>query len=268
MTGILEGKRALVVGGGQTPGATIGNGRATARLFAGEGARVVVADRELDRAESTAQEIREAGGDAAAVAADVADEQSVREMVGFAKDHLGGIDILHNNVGIGMNGGDKPITEVDLETFHNITRVNLVGMVATCKYTIPLMVEQGGGSIVCIGSLASVTQYPNIAYKTSKAGVVAMMQNIARHQAKHNIRCNAILPGYMDTPMAIEAHVSKGERTREQIYSDRGSKVPLGGVQGTAWDTAEAALFLASSRSAFITGVALNVDGGQSLLVG
>ncbi|MFE5706522.1 SDR family NAD(P)-dependent oxidoreductase [Rhodococcus koreensis] len=263
----LEGKRALVVGGGQTPGQTIGNGRATALLFAQEGAEVVVADRELDRAEDTANEIVKAGGKAWAVAADIADEAAVEKMVKFARDTLGGIDILHNNVGIGVAAGDAVVTEIDLNTFEKMTRVNLTGMVATCKHVIPHMREAGSGSIVCIGSLATVTGYPNIAYKTSKAGVVALVENIALRYGPNGIRCNAILPGYMDTPMAIEAHVNAG-RARDEVYAQRESRVPLRGKQGTAWDTARAAVFLASENAHFITGVCLKVDGGQSLLVG
>lgn len=264
----LQGKRSLVVGGGQTPGSTIGNGRATALLFAREGAEVVVADRELDRAKETAAEIVKAGAEAWAVQADVSDEDSVIEMANYARETMGGVDVLHHNVGIGVSAGDASVEDIDLEIFERMTRVNLTGMVATCKHIIPLMREQGGGSIVCVGSLASVTRYPYIAYKTSKAGVVSLVENIAYHQASAGIRANAILPGYMDTPMAIEAHVARNERSREQIYADRESRVPLRGKQGTAWDTANAALFLASDRAQFITGVALRVDGGQSLIVG
>lgn len=264
----LKNKVAVIVGGGQTPGATVGNGRATSLLFAREGATVIVADRNLPSAEETVAAIEQEGGTAFSVELNVEDEAQVREVIRGVLDRHGRIDVLHFNVGIGVGAGDALITEIDLDTFDRIQGVNLRGAVAVLKHVLPVMQDQGSGAVVCIGSLASVTQYPYISYKTSKAGLVALVENVARHQAPFNIRCNAILPGYMDTPMAIEAHVDKGERSREEIYADRGSKVPLGGQQGTAWDTAEAALFLASDRSKFVTGVALKVDGGQSLLVG
>ncbi|OJX65723.1 MAG: 3-oxoacyl-ACP reductase [Micrococcales bacterium 73-13] len=268
MTGELEGKRALVVGGGQTPGQTIGNGRATALLFGREGARVVVADRELDRAEDTARRIVEEGGSAWALQADVTDESSVERMVRFARETLGGIDILHNNVGVSLAGGDAVITDIDLEAFERVTRINLVGMVATCKHVLPVMVEQRSGVILSVGSLASLIDYPYIAYKTSKAGVVAMIQNIAIRHAPDGVRANAILPGLMETPMAIENRVGLGGRSREQVIQERDSHVPLLGRQGSGWDIGHAAVFLASDRARFITGVALPVDGGQTLRAG
>ncbi len=268
MTGELEGKRALVVGGGQTPGVTIGNGRATALLFGREGAQVVVADRELDRAEDTARLIVEEGGTAWAVQADVTDESSVEQMVRFAAETLGGIDILHNNVGVSLAGGDAVITDIDIAAFDRVTRINLTGMVTTCKHVLPIMIEQKSGVILCVGSLASLINYPYIAYKTSKAGVVALVQNIAIRYAPDGVRANAILPGLMETPMAIENRVGLGGRTREDVIKERDSHVPLSGKQGTGWDVGQAAVFLASERARFVTGVALPVDGGQTLQAG
>ena len=268
MTGRLEGRTALIVGGGQTPGSTIGNGRATAVTFAREGARLVVADRDLAAAQETVEAVREAGGTAIAVHADVTDEASIVAMVAAAHSELGRLDILHNNVGVSLAGGDAVITDIDAEAFARVTDINLRGMVLTCKHVIPIMQKQDGGVIISIGSLASQIDYPYIAYKTSKAGVVAMTENIAVRYAPYGIRANAILPGLMETPMAIENRVGLGGRTREQVNEERNAHVPLRRRQGTGWDVANAALFLASDDAQFVTGVALAVDGGQSLVVG
>ncbi|MFI8595565.1 SDR family NAD(P)-dependent oxidoreductase [Microbacterium sp. NPDC078428] len=264
----LEDKAALIVGGGQTPGVTAGNGRATAETFAREGARLVVADRDLAAAQETVGLIVAAGGDAIALQADVTDEESVHRLVADAHDHLGRIDILHNNVGVSLAGGDAIVTDIDMAAFDRVTAINLRGMVATCKHVIPLMREQGGGVILSIGSLASQIDYPYIAYKTSKAGVVALIENIAIRHAGDGIRANAILPGLIETPMAIENRVGLGGSTREDVIAERNRHVPLRHEMGTAWDVANAALFLASDEAKFITGVALTVDGGQTLAVG
>jgi NAD(P)-dependent dehydrogenase (short-subunit alcohol dehydrogenase family) len=146
--------------------------------------------------------------------------------------------------------------------------INLQGMVLTCKHTIPVMREQGGGVITNISSIAANINYPYVAYRTSKAGVVTMTEHIAITNAAYGIRANVILPGLMDTPMAIENRVGRGGATREQVIAERNKHVPLRNKMGTAWDVAHAALFLASDEASFITGVALAVDGGQSLAVG
>lgn len=264
----LAGKTTLVVGGGQTLGETVGNGRATALTLGRHGARVVVADRDLHSAQETADLITEGGGQALALEADVTNESKIKEMVDTAHTELKSIDILHNNVGISLAGGDAEIADIEWEAFEQVTRVNLTGMVMTCKHVIPYMRRNGGGVIISVGSLASQIDYPYIAYKTSKAGVVAMTENIAIRQAKHGIRANAILPGLMETPMAIENRVGLDGMTREQVIEGRNQHVPLKNRMGTGWDVAHAALFLASDEAAFITGVSLAVDGGQSLAVG
>ncbi len=268
VTARLENKTALIVGGGQTPGLSIGNGRATALTFAREGARLVVADRSLESAQETVDLILAEGGQAVAVAADVTDEASLIAMVEFAKQELGRIDILQNNVGVSLAGGDAVITEITDEAFERVTNINIKGMVLTCKHVIPVMAEQGGGVIISIGSLASLINYPYIAYKTSKAGVVAMTENIAIRHAKDGIRANAILPGLMETPMAIENRVGLNGMTREDVIAERNKHVPLRNKMGSGWDVANAALFLASEEAQFVTGVSLPVDGGQALVVG
>lgn len=264
----VAGKVALVVGAGQTPGQTIGNGRATALLFAREGARVVAADRNLAAAQETVDEIAREGGDAFAVAADVTVESDLVAMIRATVDRWERLDILHNNVGVSLAGGDAPITEIESEALARVLNINLQGMVLTCKHALPVMREQGRGVITNISSVASIINYPYVAYRTSKAGVNALTQHIAITNAPYGIRANAILPGLMNTPMAIENRVGRAGATREQIIAERNAHVPLGGRMGTGWDVAHAALFLASDEASFITGATLTVDGGQSLAVG
>lgn len=261
----LDGKVAIVVGAEQTPGETIGNGRATSILFAREGAKVMLVDRRLDSAQDTEKMIADEGFASSSFEADVTKQQDCAELVKACVDEFGRIDILHNNVGIGAN--DNNVTKLDEEAWDRIIDVNLKSMFLTCKHVVPVMRDQGAGVITNISSVASIAAIPMLAYKVSKAGVNALTQQVAMANARHAIRCNAILPGLMNTPMAIEAWVSLG-MDRETIVANRDAQVPLGGKQGTAWDIAYAALFLASDEAKFITGVLLPVDGGQSIKVG
>lgn len=262
----LENKVAIVTGAGQTAGETIGNGRATALLFAREGARVMLTDRDEASAQETAQMIADEGGQAFAFTMDVSREADCEAMVAACKERYGRIDILHNNVGIGFR--DKAITSLAEEDWQRIMDVNLKSMYLTCKHTIPVMREQGGGAITNISSVAAIASTGMLAYKTSKAGIMALTQHVANGNARHNIRANCILPGLMNTPMAIEGYSQMQGRTREEVIAGRDKMVPLGGKMGTAWDVAYAALFLASDEAKFITGVNLPVDGGQSIRIG
>lgn len=266
----LKDRVAIVIGAGQAPGQTtaIGNGRATSLLFAREGAKVLTVDRRLDSAQETADLIAKEGGEAFAVAADVTSEESVKAAVKACMDRWGRIDILHNNVGISVEGGDAPITEITTEAFDRIISVNLRGMVYSCKHTIPIMREQQSGVIINISSMASLEDYPWVSYKTSKAAINAMTQQIAIQNAKHGIRCVAILPGLMDTPMAVDRRAEAWGKSRDEVVAERNAKVPLRNRMGTAWDVANAALFLASDDAQFITGIILPVDGGRSVKVG
>ena len=264
-TGRLAGRTAIVFGGGQTPGQTIGNGRASALTYAREGAHVVVVDLHIDRAEATTERIRaDGGGEALALAADVTQEDDVRSAVEATLAAFGSIDILHNNVGVSIAGGDAVATEITLEAFDRIVALNLRSMVLAAKHTLPIMRDQGRGVVTNISSIAAVTEYPYVAYQTTKAGVLGLTRNLATAEAAHGIRVNAILPGLLDTPMAIESRVGLGI-PREEVIATRSAKVPLGGRMGDAWDVANAALFLASDEARFITGVCLPVDGGQRL---
>ena len=262
----LERKIAIVVGSGQTPGETIGNGRATAMLFAREGARVVLVDRDLESARETEKMVRKEGGECFCFEADVTNESSCAAMAAACVKEYGGIDILHNNVGIGA--GDAGVTNLREEAWNRILDVNLKAMFLTCKHVLPTMREQRSGAIVNISSIAAVAAAGMVAYKVSKAGVNALTQAIATSGARHGIRANAIMPGLMNTPMAIEGLLEARDISREELIKSRDARVPLGGKMGSAWDVAYAALFLASDEARFITGVILPVDGGQSARIG
>lgn len=262
----LDGRVAIVVGGGQTPGDTVGNGRATAILFAREGAHVLVADRDLASAEETRAMISAEGGRSDTIEVDVTREADCVRLAETCVERHGRIDILHNNVGIGT--GDAGVQHIELETFERIFRVNLEGPLLTCKHVLPVMRAQGSGVIINISSMASVAAATGIvAYKTSKAALNALTQTLAMANARHGIRVNAILPGLINTPMAIEGISAARGITKEQLIAERDRQVPMGRM-GTAWDVAKAAVFLASDDAAFITGVLLPVDGGQSVRVG
>lgn len=262
----LKDKVALVAGAGQTPGDTIGNGRAMATLFSREGARVLCVDRVLARAKETVAAIEAEGGKAHAFEADVTDGAACKAAVEAAVSHYGALDILINNVGIGA-GGDGPAHVADDAAFDRILNVNLKGAWLMTKAAIPAL-RQRKGAIVNISSLASIAGATMIAYEVSKAAMNRMTVSVAASNAKHGVRCNAILPGFMDTPMAIatvsEARSIDVVKLREQ----RNAMVPLGSKMGDGWDTAYAALFLASDEAKFITGVLLPVDGGMSTRVG
>jgi NAD(P)-dependent dehydrogenase (short-subunit alcohol dehydrogenase family) len=266
MSGRLAGKVAIVVGGGQTPGDTIGNGRATAILFAREGAQVVVVDRRLDSAEETVAMIEAEGHRAEAAAADATVEAEVSELIADCARRYGRIDVLHNNVGIG--GGDASPASVEEAAWDRILAVNLKSVILPCKHVLPVMREQKGGVITNISSIAAVCATPAVAYKTSKAGINAYTQSLALGNAKHGIRANVIMPGLMETPMAIEGLSEALGIPKPKLIEQRHASVPLGAHMGTAWDVAWAAVFLASDEARFVTGVMLPVDGGQSARVG
>ncbi len=260
----VQGKTAVIFGAGQTPGETIGNGRATAILLAREGAKVLVVDRDAGSAEETVAAIRGEGGEARSHTADILREDDVRAAIDACVDGFGRIDILHNNVGASLALGDAVATDLEAEAFDRLVAVNLRGMWFACKHAIPHMREQGSGSIVNISSMAVRHAYPYLGYKATKAAVIALTENIAGANARHGIRANVILPGLMNTPMAIEPRVAAGT-PREQVIADRDRQVPLGRKMGSGWDIAYASLFLHSDEAKFITGVSLPVDGGSSV---
>src|SRR4051795_10319790 len=200
----LEGKAGIVVGAGQSPGETVGNGRAAAIAFAREGAKVLVVDRDIASARDTAELIAGEGGVAECVAADWTDAAGCQAFAKACVDAWGRIDFLQNNVGIGSGDADPlGLTE---EAFDRMIAVNLKGCLLSCQAVVPVMREQGSGSVVNISSAAAVAAaVPLTAYKISKAGMNALGQSLAIGNAAKGVRVNTIMPGLLDTPMAVDA---------------------------------------------------------------
>jgi NAD(P)-dependent dehydrogenase (short-subunit alcohol dehydrogenase family) len=264
----LADKFAVIFGAGQAPGIGMGNGRATALVYSREGATVVAVDRDLSSAEETAELVRAAGGSAQAVQADVTEEASVKSVIDGCISKWGRIDILHNNVGISVAGGDASVLDITVEAFDRIMAVNLRGTILACKHALPYMREQRSGAIINISSFAAIENYPWVSYKASKAGMIAFTKQVAIQNAEFGIRANVIMPGLMDTPMAVDTRAAAWGRSRDDVAAERDARVPLRHKQGSAWDVAHAALFLASEEAGFITGVELLVDGGAACRVG
>jgi NAD(P)-dependent dehydrogenase (short-subunit alcohol dehydrogenase family) len=263
----LQDKVGIVVGAGQTPGETIGNGRAAAMLFAREGAKVILVDQDIKYAEETAALIAAEGGSASCLQGDWTRAADCKAYVKACVDAWGRVDFLHNNVGIGT--GDAPAADITEDAYDTIMQVNLKGCLLSCQAVLPVMRAQASGTIVNISSIAAVAYAPGLtAYKLSKIGMNMLGQQLALANAKYGIRVNTIMPGLMDTPMAIEGIARARNLPKAEIRAERDKRVPLRGKMGTAWDVAQAALFLHSDDSSFITGVALPVDGGQSARVG
>jgi NAD(P)-dependent dehydrogenase (short-subunit alcohol dehydrogenase family) len=264
----LEGKTAIVVGAGQGAGETLGNGRATALRFAREGAKVLAVDRNLPSAEETAAMIRTEGGDCAAFEADVTREETLAATAREAMRRWSRIDILHNNVGVSIAGGDAGPLDITEEAFDRVSAINLRGMVMACKHVLPVMRGQRSGCIINISSCAAWAVYPTVAYKATKAAMIAYTQQVAIQNAEFGIRANVILPGLLDTPMGVDTRARTWNKSRAEVVAERNAQVPLRHRMGTAWDVANAALFLASDEADFITGVALPVDGGALIKIG
>jgi NAD(P)-dependent dehydrogenase (short-subunit alcohol dehydrogenase family) len=256
----LKDKVAIVTGAGSV-GPGWGNGKATAVLFAREGAKVFAVDINLAAAEETKGIIDQEGGECTVYRADVSKSDEVKAMVEGCIETYGRIDILHNNVGILVVGGPVETSE---ETWDRVNAVNLKSMFLTCKYVLPHMERQGGGAIVNISSIAGIryTGIPYITYYATKAGILQLTQGIALQYAEKNIRANVILPGLMNTPMIREPlKDAYAGGDIEKMIEIRNQQCPMKRM-GDAWDVAHAALFLASDEARYITGAQLVVDGG------
>jgi NAD(P)-dependent dehydrogenase (short-subunit alcohol dehydrogenase family) len=259
----LKGKTAIVFGAGSS-GSGWGNGKAAAVAYGREGARIACVDLVQAAAEETASIIRKEGGDAIAIAADVTETSSVTKAVAQAIASLGHLDILHNNVGVTHMGGPVELTE---EQFEAALDLNIGPVYRTAKAVVPHMLRQGSGVIINISSLAAIrwTGYPYFAYYATKAAVNQATVALAMQYARQGIRANCIMPGLIDTPL-IYRQISGQYASVEEMVAARNAAVPVGRM-GTAWDVANAAVFLASDEAQFITGVCLPVDGGQSCAV-
>lgn len=256
----LKSKVALVSGAGSI-GPGWSNGKATSVLFAREGAKIFAVDINLKAAEEVAEIIRNEGGDATTHLADVSKSDEVERAVVRCIEAYGRVDILHNNVGIAVPGGPVEISE---ETWDHVNAVNLKSMFLTCKYVLPYMEEQRGGSIVNISSIAGIryTGFPYITYAPTKAAILGLTRDIALAYAPKNIRANVILPGLMDTPLVTASLKGVyGDSSIEELIDIRNKQCPMKRM-GDAWDVAYAALFLASDEAKYITGAELVVDGG------
>jgi NAD(P)-dependent dehydrogenase (short-subunit alcohol dehydrogenase family) len=261
----LKDRVAIIVGAGQSPGEGMGNGRATALTFAREGAKVFCVDHNLASAQETVDMIAEKQGTAVAFRADVTKDAEIKAMVADALGRWGKIDILHNNVGVSLAGGDAELLDLTEEAFDRCVAINLKSCILAAKHVIPIMRRQKSGAIINISSMAVITTYPYVAYKATKSAMVAFTEQLAYQNASYGVRANVILPGLMNTPMAVDTRAREFGKTRAAVEAERDSQVPLRSKMGTGWDVANAALFLASDEANFITGVTLPVDGGASV---
>jgi NAD(P)-dependent dehydrogenase (short-subunit alcohol dehydrogenase family) len=265
MTGRLQDRTAIVTGAGSS-GPGWGNGKAAAVTFAREGARVLCVDIDAAAAQETAAIIAREGGCAEAYRADVTDRAQVEALAARAVELWGGIEVLHNNVGIVDMGG--PV-ETDEASWDRVMAVNIKSMYLTCKAVLPVMAAAGKGAIVNIGSVSGIRWLgaPYISYAASKSAVLGFTRAIALEYASQGIRANVVLPGMMDTPMIVEPlKDAYGEGGVEEMRKARDALCPLGHM-GDAWDVANAALFLASDEAKYITATELIVDGGLTAKV-
>lgn len=252
MAGRLNGKVAIVTGAGSR-GPGLGNGKAAAILFAREGARVVCVDQAKERAEETAGLIRAEGGQAEAFAADVTRAAACRAMVDTAVARWGGLDVLHNNVGIESRTDLLDVTEQEWDT---VMTVDLKSMLLATQAAVPAMMARSGGSIICVSSVAGLRGHGRTAYAAAKAGVIGFVRSVAVQLGPKGVRVNAIAPGRVWTPMVENLGPEARERRRQSS--------PLG-TEGVGWDVGWGAVYLASDESRWVTGQTLVIDAGLTL---
>jgi NAD(P)-dependent dehydrogenase (short-subunit alcohol dehydrogenase family) len=251
--GRLTGKVALITGAG------MGQGREAALLFAEHGARVVVGDVNGGAAEETVALIARAGGEAAAAAGDVADEEAVRGMVRTALDRFGTLNVLYNNAGVLWKDRDKSVLETETANWDRVMDICLKGVYLVCKHGIPHLIAAGGGSVIMIGSVSGLVGFERAqdAYTSAKGALIALTKSLAIQFAKHNVRANIIHPGIVETPM--QAPYLADPNTRRSFEES----IPLRRIAQPR-EIAHVALFLASDESSYMTGAELVVDGGYT----
>ncbi len=258
--GRLSEKVAIVAGAGSIA-ERWSNGKATAVLFAREGAKVFAVDRNIDAARETQEIIRSEGGECTAFQCDVSIAADVDAMVAACVATYGRIDVLFNNVGIQVVGGPLEVTEQDWDT---LMAVNVKSMYLTCRAVIPHMLRRSGGSIINNSSTAGIRfTYANVAYSASKGAVRQLSQNIGVQYAARGIRCNSVMPGYISTPRITRRLKRNNPADYEQKIEERRKAVPTGTL-GSAWDVAYGVLYLASDESRFVNATELVIDGGQT----
>lgn len=257
--GRLAGRTAIVTGAGAR-GPGWGNGKATAVLFAREGANVLAVDLDRDAVEETRAIIAGEGGTCSTVVGDVSDWSDVREIAAACLARYGRVDVLHNNVGVAVLGGPVETSEEDWD---RVFRVNVKSVFLTAKAVLPVMEAQGGGSIISISSIGAIRDIgvPYVAYAASKAALIGATRSIAVQYAAKGIRCNVILPGLMDTPHIRGGMASAYAGDVDRMVAARDAKSPTGRM-GDAWDVAHAALYLASDDGRYVNAAELVVDGG------
>jgi NAD(P)-dependent dehydrogenase (short-subunit alcohol dehydrogenase family) len=250
----LDGKVAVVTGG------SLGIGRATARRLAQEGAAVVLCGHDESSVEEALAELRGAGLEVDGRRADVTSSAEMDGLVRLAAERYGGVDILVNSAGIQRYG---TVVDTSEELWDEVLAVNLKGMFLAAKRCVPEMRRRGGGAIVNVASVQALAVQTGVAaYAASKGGVVALTKAIAVDHAADNIRCNAVCPGSVDTPMLRSAaDLFKGESSDDELIRSWGRSHPLGRVARPE-EVAEVIAFLAGDRASFVTGAELNVDGG------
>ncbi len=256
-SGRLAGKVALVTGAGSRAAREnlVGTGRAIAILFARQGARVCLMDLDEGRARKTLREIERDGGDAFVTTGDVSLEDDVKRVVAETVERYGELTTLVNNV-VSWGGG-RSVTEIDIAAWDEHFAVSLRSVVLTGKYGIPAMIDSGGGSIISIASVAGMLAHGTPAYGAAKAAMMMLTRDIAFQYGRDGIRANVLSPGHIYTPLIA----SVGQDAVGPLRDWRRRVAPLG-VEGTAWDVAWAAVYLASDESRFVSGLNIPIDGG------
>jgi len=257
--GVLEGRVALITGAGR------GQGLSAARLFAREGAKIVVNDLDQESVSAAVGAIRDDGREAVGAVGDVSKSAEVKSTLAVAKDTFGGLDILYNNAGIGFSAKKRMGVEMTdtvsctEEDWDRILAINLTGVFLMCKYGIPMLIERGKGVVIDTASVAALRGGPSAhAYTATKGGVVALTRALAATYGKQGVRANAILPGVIDTDMIHDTML-----TSNTVRDAISQRTPVGRI-GTPDDIAELALYLASDASGFVTGQAIAIDGGMT----
>lgn len=255
----LAGQVALILGAGSSaPGMSIG--KASCIAMAQSGAKVAALDLHMSAAQESVDEVRKLGGQAIAYEADISNFEAMQKAVNTVVADFGRIDILQINAGVGKVGGPE---ETSLEDWERVQKINVESILIASKLILPLMVKQGGGSVIGVSSVAGMRYlgFPHLAYNVTKAAVIQFIRMLAQQYACQGIRANTIVPGLIDTPRVRRLASSTASEDVEKLRQARDKQVPMGRM-GTPWEIATVATFLASSDASYINGTEIVVDGG------